>query len=75
MKSQIDKQFLKTIGSRLRRIRKKLGWTLEHTEEKGWINWKHLQRIETGHKDMRICTLKRLADIYEIPLSDLLDGL
>jgi len=72
MKSQSDAEFLIKIGENLKTIRQGLGWTLEHAEERGYKNWKHLQRLEKGRQDLRICTLKRLADLYGVSLIDIL---
>lgn len=68
-----DKKFLKKLGASLRAIRAKKGWTLEETEEHGWSNWQHLQKIESG-KNITIVTLKKVADLYKLKLSDLLHG-
>lgn len=69
-----EDQFLKAIGARLRAIRLEKGWTLEETEEKGWSNWRHLQKIETG-KNITLVTLRKLSILYKIELSKIFEGL
>lgn len=69
-----DKKFLVKLGAKIRSIRNKKGWTLEEVEEHGWGNWTHLQKIESG-KNITIVTLKKVALLYRISLSDLLEGL
>lgn len=69
-----DKKFLIKLGSRIRSLRTKKGWTLEQVEEHGWGNWTHLQKIESG-KNITIVTLKKVALLYKISLSDLLESL
>lgn len=69
-----SQQFLKRLGLRLREIRLAKGWTLEETEEHGWSDWKHLQKIESG-KNVTIVSLYRLAKVYRIELSELFNGL
>ena len=69
-----DIKLLKTLGAKLRQLRIEKGWTLEETEEHGWPNWRHLQKIEQG-KNITIITLKRLSKLYKISLSDLLINL
>lgn len=66
-----DQKFLKGLGLKLRSIRKSRGWTLEYTEELGWPNWRHLQKIESG-KNVTIITLKRLAQLYKITMNDIM---
>lgn len=58
-----DIKLLKKVGARLREIRLEKGWTLEETEEHGWPNWRHLQKIETGNKNITVITLRKLADL------------
>lgn len=69
-----DKAFLKALGARLREIRLQKGWTLEETEEHGWTNWRHLQKIETG-KNITILTLLKVSKLYGMTLSSLLKSL
>jgi cytoskeletal protein RodZ len=58
-----DIKLLKKIGARLREIRLEKGWTLEETEEHSWPNWRHLQKIETGNKNITVITLRKLAEL------------
>lgn len=69
-----EDKFLKAVGARLRAIRLEIGWTLEETEEHGWPNWRHLQKIESG-KNFTLTTLRNLSRLYKKPISELLDGL
>jgi transcriptional regulator with XRE-family HTH domain len=65
-----DELFLKKLGQKVRSLREEKGWTLEETEDHGWKSWRHLQRVESG-KNVTIITLKRIAKLYKIPLSEL----
>ena len=67
-------RFLKRLGAKVRSYRVKQQWTLEATEEQGWISWRHLQRIESG-KNVNVLTLRRICKLYGITLSDLFSGL
>lgn len=67
-----DKKFLRRLGSRIRSIRIERNWTLEQTEEKGWNNWQHLQKIEAG-KNITVVTLRKVAQLYKMPLAKLLE--
>ncbi len=59
-------QYLEALGTELRLIRKRRGWTLEETEEHGWKSWRHLQKIEAG-KNITLATLLELSALYGIP--------
>jgi len=69
-----DEKKLKSLGEKLRNIRIEKGWTLEDTEEHGWPNWRHLQKIESG-KNLTVLTLLRIAQLYKISLSELFKDL
>lgn len=64
--------FLRDLGFRLRQIRIEKGWTLEQVEEHGWNNWRHLQLIETGKKNVTIWTLKKLSQTYDMELVEMI---
>ena len=63
---------IKSLGQKLREIRLSKGWTLEETENQGWPNWRHLQKIESG-KNITIATLFKLSKLYSIKPSELLN--
>ncbi len=67
---KLEKQ-IKSLGQHLREIRLSKGWTLEETENQGWPNWRHLQKIESG-KNITIATLFKLSKLYSIKPSELL---
>jgi len=60
-----EKDFLKSIGQRLKEIRLKKGLTLEDIEELGFPSWRHLQKLESG-KNFTMVTLFRLCEAYDI---------
>jgi transcriptional regulator with XRE-family HTH domain len=64
----------KALGLRVRELRNKKGWTLEECEEHGWLNWRHLQAIESG-KNITIHTLVNLANLFGVSPSTILEGL
>jgi transcriptional regulator with XRE-family HTH domain len=59
------KKFLKKVGLKLRSLRVQRGWTLEDTEEHGWVSWQHLQKLEAG-KNMNLATIFRLSKLYKV---------
>jgi hypothetical protein len=71
----VAQRFLKKFGLRIRGLRQDKGWTLEETEEHGWPNWVHMQRIESGKKNINLSTVVRLSRLYRISLSELFKDL
>ena len=66
-----DKKFLILFGEKMRILRKKRGWTLEYCEERGYPSWNHLQKVESGKKNISILTIKKLAQLYNVPIKEL----
>ncbi|MGZ3803091.1 MAG: helix-turn-helix domain-containing protein [Pseudobdellovibrionaceae bacterium] len=64
--SQSKKKILKDFGARVRQLRNERGWTLEETEDHGWISWRHLQQIESGQKNVTLETIIKLARLFKI---------
>lgn len=62
-----EQKFLKKLGKRLRELRKQKGWTLEETEEHGWPNWRHLQKMEAG-KNVTVISLLRVSIMYKVDI-------
>ncbi|MCM0606296.1 MAG: helix-turn-helix transcriptional regulator [Xanthomonadaceae bacterium] len=71
--SNDDLRFLKKLGLRIRSLRNEKGWTLEDVESHGWNGWQHLQKIESG-KNITVVTLRKVAKLYRITISQLLEG-
>lgn len=61
------------MGAKIKSMRQEKGWTLEEVEDHGWNNWQHLQKIESG-KNITVVTLRKVAQLYKVPLATLLDG-
>jgi DNA-binding Xre family transcriptional regulator len=51
------------------------GWSLEDTEEHGWPSWQHMQKVETGQKNITILTIKKICELYKVKFSDLFQDL
>jgi transcriptional regulator with XRE-family HTH domain len=69
-----DKKKLKAFGLKIREIRESKGWTLENTEDHGWSNWQHLQKIESG-KNVTLATVFKVCEVFNIKLTDLFKDL
>lgn len=70
-----DTRFLKRFGLRIRELRNEQGWTLEETEDHGWTDCVHMQKIESGIKDISLTTVRRLSKLFKISISELFEDL
>ena len=52
----------KAVGSRIRELRRRRGWTLEAAAERMNVDLKHLQKVEAGSLNVTPVTLLRIAD-------------
>lgn len=60
------------MGRRLRRVREQRGLSQEQVAERSGVAQESLSRIETGRRDPRLATLRRLAKGLDLSLSELL---
>jgi len=58
------------LGSRLRRIRKSAGYTLEWTAEQAKVTKGYLSKVERGQATPSIAVINRLAEIHGVSLSE-----
>lgn len=70
-----EARFLKKFGLKMRELREEKGWTLEETEDYGWPSWHHLQKIESGHKNINLTTVLRLSKLYRMSIPELFKGI
>jgi transcriptional regulator with XRE-family HTH domain len=68
------KEILGGIGRKLRRLRLAKGWTQEEIEDRFGFSYRYYGKLERGEINPTIGTLARLAEIFEIPLTDLLES-
>ena len=64
---------METIGKKILELRKRKGLTQEELSDLAKINLRTLQRIEKGETEPLGNTMKRLCEILEINLEDILD--
>jgi transcriptional regulator with XRE-family HTH domain len=64
-------QVRKKLGKRVRELRKKRGWSQETFAHESGLGRSFAGSIERGERDIRITTLCKLTDIFEITLSQL----
>jgi hypothetical protein len=65
-------RFCKKVGLKIRFERESRNWTLEFTEEKGYPNWRHWQRVEAGNP-CSLLTIYEIARILKVKPNTLLD--
>lgn len=67
-------QFSKDLGKRVRELRKERGILLRSFVQDHGFHLNQLQRVEAG-KGVSVQTLLRLAEVFQVPLGKLVDGL
>lgn len=61
------------LGSRIRELRKSKNISIEEIAYKAGIDAQNLRKYELGKQEMRVSMLKRIADAFEISVSDLVN--
>jgi transcriptional regulator with XRE-family HTH domain len=68
------KAFLKALGARIKNMRKKKGWSLRDMVKLHDYHDSQWRKFESGGS-MNVMSLLRIAEVFEMSLSKLLDGL
>jgi len=66
---------IKQFGENVRRARHERGWTQEDLSARTGLAAVQISRIECGKREIRLTTLLRLLDAFEMPPEALLHGL
>lgn len=67
-----EKKLLADVGHRIRETRAAQGLSLEQLARLTGISGPALSLIETGKRDPRLTTMKRIADALRVPLAKLI---
>jgi transcriptional regulator with XRE-family HTH domain len=65
---------LETFGANVREARKARGWTQEDLAGETGLAVVQVSRIERGKREIRLTTLLRLVDAFDISADELLAG-
>lgn len=57
----------------LKELREKKGWTLETLGNKVGLSLQAISLYETGQRQPRIETIKKLAEVLEVPVAEILE--
>lgn len=72
---QRRKSQLRALGINVSRLREKRGISQKDLAVMlGYTNHAHLSRVESGQKAPSVSVLLEVADILEVPVADLFDG-
>ena len=66
-------QFFHALGTRVRELRKKRGFSQEDMLSFGFST-RHWQQVEAG-RPITVTTLLRICEVFELPMSKLVQGL
>lgn len=61
---------MRSIGSQIRELRKRRGWTLQRLGERSGLSVSFLSQVERGLSSLSISSLSAVAEALEIPLSN-----
>lgn len=64
-------EFCITLGKRIRALRKEKQKSIEEIAYKADLDAQNLRKYELGKQEMRVSMLKRIADAFEISVSEL----
>jgi transcriptional regulator with XRE-family HTH domain len=63
------------LGARLRELRKQKGWTLRDMVVQHGFHVTHWQHFEHGSRGISLPSLLRIAEVFDVPPSELIEGL
>ncbi len=66
---------LEQLGARIKQLRKERGWTLRDMVVQHGFHLSHWQAFERGNRGMSVPSLLRIAEVFDVTLCELLDGL
>jgi transcriptional regulator with XRE-family HTH domain len=69
-----EKSLRKRLRTRVRTLRRAAGLTLAAASARAEMHWRHWQKIETGHVNVTMQTLVRVAHALRVDVSDLFSG-
>lgn len=67
-----DSELLSRVGQRCKALRRKAGLSQLDMVRSHEFSLSHYQKIERGDLDLRLSTLKRLADAFGVTMEELL---
>lgn len=67
--------FQKDLGAKVREIRSSLGYSQEGFAGACGLHRTHVSLLERGRLDLKLSTLRKVAEILKVSLSELLQGL
>ncbi|WP_084395750.1 helix-turn-helix domain-containing protein [Henriciella aquimarina] len=73
MSDEQEAQFLTGTGGRIRDRRDAAGLKLQELATLTGLSVSALSNIETGKRDLRLTTLRRIAQALRVPLADLVE--
>jgi transcriptional regulator with XRE-family HTH domain len=71
MAENVENEFLKIIGERIRKSRKQVGISQEQLADIASLDRTYIGGIERGERNITILNLKKVADAIGIPLKDI----
>lgn len=67
--------FLRQLGARIKQLRKERGWTLRDMVVLHGFHLSHWQAFEKGNRGISLPSLLKIAEVYSLTVSELLNGI
>jgi transcriptional regulator with XRE-family HTH domain len=67
------RQFLEKLGKHIAKVRKQRGYSQDRVYLEGGFSRGTLSKIENGLTSTEVFTLRRIADVLQVPLKKLVD--
>lgn len=71
--SELEIAYRRRLGERIKKLRKNRGWNQDTLAHLTGMHRAYPYRLENGLIDIRLSTLLRLAQVFEMPLQQFLD--
>lgn len=70
---KLEKEFLKSFGLKIRKYRLERNWSQEELGLRSNLDRTYIGGIERGERNISILKLKKLADVLQVSISNLIE--
>jgi XRE family transcriptional regulator, regulator of sulfur utilization len=70
----VAKDIQRTLGSRIRKLRKARDWSQEDMAEASGMHWTYIGQVERGERNLTLQSIKSIAHAFDLKISELFRG-